>query len=275
MKKIILTVLTAVLALSLVACGQTKEESAVTGVKNLKIGASPVPHAVILEKAKPILKEKGIELEITEFQDYVLPNKALEDKEIDANFFQHIPYLDKQVAEHGFKFENAGGVHIEPIGVYSKKYKSLEELPEGATVLMSSSVTDHGRMLSFLEKAGLIKLEAGVDKTKAEQKHIIENKKNLKFATDYEPSFLPKAYENNEGDVVLINSNFAIDNGIIPTKDAIVLEETDSPYANIITVREGDKDKEEIKTLLEVLRSKEIQDFILEEYKGSVVPVKQ
>ncbi|GGE80781.1 MetQ/NlpA family ABC transporter substrate-binding protein [Priestia taiwanensis] len=274
MKKIIFIVLTAILALSLAACGQKKEDAATKETKTIKIGASSVPHAAILEKAKPALKEKGIELEITEFQDYVLPNKALADKEIDANFFQHIPYLNKQMAEHGYKFENAGGVHIEPIGVYSKKYKTLEELPEGATILMSSSVADHGRMLSLLEKAGLIKLEAGVDKTKAEQKHIVENKKNLKFATDYEASFLPKAFENNEGDAVLINSNFAIDNGITPTKDAIALEESNSPYVNIIAVREGDKEKAEIKTLLEVLRSKEIQDFINEEYKGSVVPVK-
>jgi D-methionine transport system substrate-binding protein len=260
----------AIFTLSLAACGKT-EETATT----LKIGASATPHTVLLEKVAPILKEQGIELEITTFEDYILPNKTLADKEVDANFFQHIPYLKQQMKEHGYKFENAGSIHIEPIGVYSKKHKKLEDLPEGATILMSSSVADHGRMLSLLEKAGLIKLKEGIDKTEAEEKDIIENKKNLKFDTQYEASLLAKMYEYNEGDAVLINSNFAIDNGLVPTKDAITLEETDSPYVNIITVREGEKDKKEIQALVEALRSKEIQDFMLKEYEGSVIPVKE
>lgn len=237
------------------------------------MGASNTPHAVILDKAKPILAEKGIDLKVETYTDYVLPNQDLESKDLDANYFQHIPYLELQIKDNGYDFVNAGGVHIEPIGIYSKKYKSLEELPEGATILLSNSVSDHGRMLSLLEAKGLIKLKDGIDKTAAEIKDIEENPKNFKFDANTAPEMLVQMYENDEGDAVLINSNFAIDNGLNPIEDAISLEDKESPYVNIIAVRAGDESRPEIKTLLEVLTSKEIQDFILEEWKGAVVPV--
>ncbi|WP_320940318.1 MetQ/NlpA family ABC transporter substrate-binding protein, partial [Lysinibacillus capsici] len=240
----------------------------------LKVGASNTPHAVILDKAKPILAKEGIDLEIETYTDYVLPNQDLESKDIDANYFQHTPYLELQIKDNGYDFVNAGGVHIEPIGIYSKKYKTLEDLPEGATILLSNSVSDHGRMLSLLEAKGLIKLKEGIDKTAAELKDIEENPKNFKFDANTAPEMLVQMYENDEGDAVLINSNFAIDNGLNPIEDAISLEDKESPYVNIITVRAGDESKPEIKKLLEVLTSKEIQDFILEEWKGAVVPVK-
>ncbi|UOY90995.1 methionine ABC transporter substrate-binding lipoprotein MetQ [Ectobacillus sp. JY-23] len=267
MKKVLFTAFTAVFAFSLAACGGKEDK--------LVIGASNVPHAEILEKAKPILEEKGVDLEIKKFQDYILPNKALADKEIDANYFQHIPYLEQQMKEKGYKFEVAGKIHIEPIGIYSKKYKNLKDLPENAEVIMSSSVADHGRALSLLQEEGLIKIKDGVDKTKATVKDIAENKKNLKFKTDVEAGLLPKVYENKEGDIVLINTNYAIDAGLNPQKDAIALEGSESPYVNIIAVREGDKDKKGIKELVEVLHSKEIQDYIKKEYKGAVVPVSE
>ena len=241
--------------------------------KELVVGASNVPHALILEEAKPLLEEKGIELEIETYQDYVLPNEDLESEEIDANYFQHIPYLETQMADHGYDFVNAGGIHIEPIGIYSKKYDSLEDLPEGATILMSNSVADHGRILSMLESQGLIKLDEEVDKTAAEVKDIVENPKNLQFDADYEASFLPQLYNQEEGDAILINSNYAIDAGLNPLEDAIALESSESPYVNVIAVRSGDEEKEEIKALVDVLRSEEIQDFIVEEWGGSVVPV--
>lgn len=138
---------------------------------------------------------------------------------------------------------------------------------------MSSSVADHGRALSLLEKNGLIKLKEGIDKTTATTKDIVENKKNLKFDANYEAALLPKIYENGEGDAVLINSNYAIDAGLNPLKDSIAIEGSDSPYVNVIAVNKGDENKEEIKTLVEVLHSKKIQDFILKEYDGAVVPV--
>jgi D-methionine transport system substrate-binding protein len=268
-----------VMALVLAACG-TSEEKTEGGngdksSKKLVVGASNIPHAEILEEAKPLLEEKGIELEIVTFQDYVLPNQALNGKELDANYFQHIPYLNAQIAENGYDFVNAGGIHIEPIGVYSQKYKSLDELPDGAHIIVSSSVADHGRILTMLEKQGLITLKEGIEKTTATVEDIIENPKNLNFDAEYEAAFLPQIYNNGEGDAVLINSNYAIDAGLNPLEDSIAIEESDSPYVNVIAVRAGDESHEEITALVDVLRSEKIQNFILEKYEGAVVPVKE
>ncbi|WP_342514776.1 MetQ/NlpA family ABC transporter substrate-binding protein [Sporosarcina sp. FSL K6-1522] len=287
MKKLLTGILLAVLVLALAACGtkdEGKKDSQTSGdgkgdtgseVTELKIGASNTPHAIILEKVKPLLKEKGVELKIEKYQDYILPNQDLESGEIDANYFQHIPYLETQMADHGYKFVNAGEIHIEPIGIYSKEYKSLEELPEGALVLISNSVADHGRVLGLLEAKGLIKLAEGIDKTKAEVKDIVENPKNLQFDAKNDPAILPQFFNQGEGDIVLINTNFAIDAGLNPLEDAIEMEDSaESPYLNIIAVREGDENNAEIKALVEVLKSQEIQDYILEEWNGEIVPVK-
>ncbi|MBM7661451.1 D-methionine transport system substrate-binding protein [Bacillus mesophilus] len=292
MKKILSLLLLALL-LTLAACGtggQNEEEATQgadtteenteatenTEAKKLVVGASNVPHAVILEQAKPILAEQGIELDIIPFQDYVLPNKALADEEIDANYFQHIPYLELQMSENdNYDFVNAGGIHIEPIGVYSKKHKSLEDLPEGATIIMSNAVADHGRILTMLQDKGLIKLKEGIDTTAATVDDIVENPKNIEFQADVEAGLLPQVYNNDEGDAVLINTNYAIDAGLNPLEDSIAIEGPESPYVNIITVRSGDETREEVKALVEVLRSEEIQNFIKEEYKGAVVPVSE
>lgn len=278
MKKLLAGTLLAALALA--GCGSDNGESESgsggSGDKEtstIKVGASNVPHAEILEQVQPILEEQGIELEIETYQDYIFPNQDLESGEIDANYFQHIPYFESQMEENGYDFANAGGIHIEPIGVYSQEYDSLDELPKDATILMSSSVPDHGRILSMLEAEGLITLAEGIDKTKAEVKDITDNPKNLQFETDYEAALLVQMFEQGEGDAVLINSNYAIDAGISPQEDSIALEETDSPYVNIIAVRSGDEENEEIKALVDALKSQEIQDFILEEWGGSVVPV--
>jgi D-methionine transport system substrate-binding protein len=279
MKKWFSLVLMLVLAVALAACGTSEDKSegqgGDVGAKKLVVGASNVPHAEILEEAKPLLADQGIELEIVPFQDYVLPNQALDSGELDANYFQHIPYLNAQMAEHGYEFANAGGIHIEPIGVYSQKYKSLDELPDGAHIIVSSSVADHGRILTMLEKQGLITLKEGVEKTTATVEDIVDNPKNLVFDAEYEASLLPQIYNNGEGDAVLINSNYAIDAGLNPIEDSIAIEESDSPYVNVIAVRAGDETREEIQTLIDVLRSEEIQNFILEQYKGAVVPVKE
>jgi D-methionine transport system substrate-binding protein len=277
MKKYASFLLILTLSLLLAACGTNNEEGKNAEGnkedKKLVVGASNVPHAEILEEAAPLLEEKGFELEIVPYQDYIMPNKALDEGELDANYFQHIPYLESQIKENGYDFVNAGGIHIEPIGVYSKKFKSLEELPEGAEVIMSSSVADHGRILSMLEEKGLLTLKEGIDKTAATVDDIVENKKNLKFKTDIEASLLTQVYENNEGDAVLINSNYAIDAGLNPVEDSIAIEDSNSPYVNVIAVNKGDESQEGIKTLVEVLRSEKIQNFILDQYKGSVVPV--
>jgi D-methionine transport system substrate-binding protein len=279
MKKWLNVVFMLVMVLVLAACGTSEEKteggSGDKGTKKLVVGASNVPHAEILEEAKPLLEEKGIELEIVTFQDYILPNQALNEEELDANYFQHIPYLNAQMAENGYDFVNAGGIHIEPIGVYSQKYKNLDELPDGAHIIVSSSVADHGRILTMLEKQGLITLKEGIEKTAATVEDIIENPKNLHFDAEYEAALLPQIYNNGEGDAVLINSNYAIDAGLNPIEDSIAIEESDSPYVNVIAVRSGDESREEITALVDVLRSEEIQNFILEKYEGAVVPVKE
>lgn len=273
--KLIAGLLTGALALSLAACGSNESGSGDDKETTIKIGASNVPHAEILEKAEPLLEKEGINLEIETYQDYVLPNKDLASKDLDANFFQHIPYLEQQIKDNDFDFVNAGGIHIEPIGIYSKKFKTLDELPKGATILLPSSVADQGRILTLLEAKGLITLKEGVDKAAATVKDIYKNPKEIKIDTKTAPEMLVQMYNNEEGDAVVINSNYAIDAGLVPTEDAIDIEDSESPYVNVIAVNKGDENKEEIKKLVEVLHSKEIQDFITEEWDGSVVPVKE
>ncbi|WP_141432506.1 MetQ/NlpA family ABC transporter substrate-binding protein [Bacillus sp. 03113] len=275
MKKWLSFLLILAVAVVTAACGTT-EKSGEKETTKLTVGASNVPHAEILEEAKPLLEKKGIDLEIVKFQDYILPNQALASKEIDANYFQHVPYLEKEIAEKGYDFVNAGGIHIEPIGVYSKKYKSLNKLPKNAVVIMRDSVSEHGRILSLFEKEGVIKLKEGVNKVNATIDDIAENPKNIKFEAKYEAALLPQIYKNNEGDAVVINANYALDTGLDPVKDPISVESGENnPYANIITVRKEDENKKEIKTLVEVLRSKDIQDFINKKYKGAVLPVSE
>ena len=274
MKKWLSLLFTLTLVLILAACGSASKEENKDSAKQLVVGATNVPHAEILEKAKPLLEEKGIELQIETFQDYVLPNQALASKDLDANFFQHVQYFEGQIKDNGYDFANAGGIHIEPIGIYSKRYKSLDELPDKAKVILSNSVADHGRLLALLENEGLITIKDGVDKANATIEDIAENPKNLEFDPNYEAKLLPEIYNNDEGDIVIINSNYAMEAGINPLEESIAIEKAENnPYVNIIAVRSGDENKEEIKALVEVLHSKEIQDFILEKYKGAVVPV--
>jgi D-methionine transport system substrate-binding protein len=280
MKKLLTLIFTAFLAVTLAACGGDEgntSESSDGESKKIVVGATAVPHAEILEQAAPILKEKGIELEITEFSGYELINQALVEGDLDANFFQHIPYLELEKEEKGYDIVNAGGIHIEPIGIYSKKYDKLEDVEDGATVLISSNKPDHGRILALFEKEGLIKLADGVEKGSATLDDIVENPKNLKFDFEYAPEILPQVYNQGEGDLVVINSNYALEFDINPIEDSLAIEEgsQDNPYVNIIAVNAGDEDKEEIKTLVEVLQSKEIQDFILENYDGAVVPASE
>lgn len=272
MKRVLSLAVVSLLLVVLAACGGGEK-----GIEEgkLVIGASNVPHAEILEEAKQILEEQGIELDIQTYTDYVIPNQALRDKDIDANFFQHEPYLKSQIQENGYNFAIAGGVHIEPIGVYSQDYDSLEDLPEGAEILMSSSVADHGRILAMLEEKDLITLKEGVEITSASVDDIEDNPKNLKFNTQFEAAFLPQAYLNGDGDAVLINGNYALGAEIDPEEEAIALESGENnPYVNLIVVREEDKDNEQIKALVEVLQSDEIKAFIEEKYKGSVLPAK-
>ncbi|MDA7027498.1 methionine ABC transporter substrate-binding lipoprotein MetQ [Bacillus sp. CLL-7-23] len=274
MKKSLCIALFIIFAGILSACGSSSEKE---NNKVITVGATPTPHAEILEEVKPLLKEKGYDLEIKKFTDYKLINKALVSKDLDANYFQHVPYLEQEIKENkDYELVNVGAVHLEPFGIYSKKYKSLKELPNGASIIMSNNAAEQGRMLAILEKAGLIKLKSGIKKVDATTKDITENKKNLKIRNDVAPEMTAKAYETNEADAVFINVNFAIQNKLNPKTDSIELESPeDNPYANIIAVRKGDEDSAKIKALLEVLRSDKIKQFIDKKYQGSVISVSE
>ncbi|MCL6573114.1 MAG: MetQ/NlpA family ABC transporter substrate-binding protein [Bacillus sp. (in: Bacteria)] len=274
MKKVFGFIAIALVVLVLSACAGTKNETeGKDDNKKLVVGATAVPHAEVLEAAKPLLKKKGIDLEVQVFQDYILPNVTLRDKELDANYFQTPGYLELQMEENkDFDFVSVGGVHKEPIGIYSKKYKSLKDLPKGAKIIMSDSLSDHGRILPIFEKEGLIKLKEGVGAS-ARVEDIVENPKNLDFSTLIEAKLLASSFESGEGDAVVINTNYALEGGIDIGKYGIAFEGDDVVPDNLVVVRSEDKNKKEIKTLVEVLQSKEIQDFILEKYKGAVVPV--
>lgn len=271
MKKLFSLASVLVLALVLAACGNGGGGKD----KTITVGASPAPHAEILEKAKPLLKDKGYDLKIKTINDYTTPNKLLNKGELDANFFQHTPYLKTDKKDKGYKIESAGNVHLEPMAVYSKKYKKLTDLPKGATVYVSNNPAEEGRFLKFFEDAGLIKLKKGVKPENATFKDIAENKKDIKFNNKQSAEYLPKIYQNEKADAVIINSNFAIDQKLSPKKDSIVVEKAkNNPYANLIAVKDGQKDNKKIKALMDVLQSKEIKDYINDKYDGAVVPAK-
>lgn len=272
MKKLLKIALALLLTVGVVGCGGSSDKSSTDGQK-LTVSATLDPHSKILEEAKPILKEKyGIELTIKVLDDYYIFNKALDAGEVDANYFQHKPFFDGEVKEHGYKIVNAGGIHLEPFGFYSKTLKSKDDIKDGAKVVISNSVADHGRILSILEDAGLITIKDGVDVLEATVKDIESNPKNLKF-TEVKPELLITSYKNGEGDLVAINGNYAIQGGLNPTKDAIILESAseDNPYVNIVACQEGHENDEKIKALVEVLKSDEIKKFVEKTYKGSVI----
>ncbi len=248
-------------------CGGQSGNSGGSGT--IKVGATPVPHAELLEVIKPDLEKEGIKLEIVEFSDYVQPNLALNDKELDANFFQHEPYLNNFIEEHKeLKLKNAAGIHIEPMGIYSRKVKALNELAEGASIAIPNDPTNGGRAILLLEKAGLIKIKPGVAE-KATVHDIVENPKNFKFE-EVEAAQVPRTLD--DVDAAVINTNYAMQVNLVPTNDALFMEDRTSPYVNIIAVREGDENRPEIKALIKVLKSDKVKKFIEEKYKGAIVP---
>ena len=252
-------------------CGSSDSKSKPAGGDKkivLKVGATPVPHAEILNCIKPALAKEGVDLQVVEFTDYVKPNLSLNDKELDANFFQHKPYLDKFASERKLALVSVGAVHIEPMGVYSKKVKDIKAVPNGARIGIPNDPTNGGRALAILAKAGLLKLKDGVG-VMATVSDITANPKNLKIV-EAEAAMLPRALE--DVDLAVINSNFAMEAKLNPTKDAIYIEAKDSPYANIVAVRKGDENRPEIKKLMKALTSADVKKFIGEKYKGAIVP---
>jgi D-methionine transport system substrate-binding protein len=262
--KFLKTVVTISLAaLLLFGCGAKEADQ-----KTLKVGATPVPHSELLNLIKPELEKQGITLEIVEFTDYVTPNLALDDGEIDANFFQHVPYMESFSSEHGLDLVSAGTVHVEPLGLYSKTFKNLTDIPEGSVIAIPNDPTNEGRALLLLQANGLIKLstDAGLEATEAD---IIENKLKLVFKP-IDAAQLPRTLDDVAGAV--INTNYALEADLNPAEDAVIIEGSESPYANIVTVKAGRLEDETIKALVKALQSETVKAYILEQYKGSVVP---
>lgn len=232
----------------------------------VRIGVSPGPHAEILEQVKPLLAKKGIDLKITEFSDYVVPNQALDAGELEANSFQNQPYLDNQVKDRGYKLVSAGLTVNFPLGIYSAKYKNWSEVPNGATVAIQNDPTNGGRALLLLQDKGAIKLKDGVG-FKPGPADIIDNPRKLKII-EIEAAQTPRSLADVAA--AAINTNYAVDAKIEPTS-AILREDPKGPYVNIIAVREADKDKPWVKTLVETYHTPEIKAFVAERFKGSVL----
>ncbi|WP_462401588.1 MetQ/NlpA family ABC transporter substrate-binding protein [Pseudomonas sp. Marseille-QA0332] len=236
--------------------------------ETLTVAATPVPHAEILDFVKPQLAKQGVELKVKEFTDYIQPNVQVAEKRLDANFFQHQPYLDEFNKAKGTNLVSVTGVHLEPLGAYSSKLKKLDELPAGATVVIPNDATNGGRALLLLDKAGVIKLKDG-NNILSTIKDITENGKNLKFR-ELEAATIPRVL--TQVDLALINTNYALEAKLDPAKDALVIEGSDSPYVNILVARPDDKDSDAMKKLAAALHSPEVKQFIGEKYQGAVVP---
>ena len=279
MKKLWTIALALVLCLSLAACGGSDsaaeepatEDAAVEETVEsvtLNVAASPTPHAEILLECVDILAEQGITLKVNEYGDYIVPNTAVEEGDEDANYFQHVPYLDNFNAENGTHLVSVAGVHVEPMGIYAGMTASLEELADGAVVAVPNDVTNEARALLLLEAQGLITLseEAGLEAT---PKDIVENPKNLEFK-ELEAAMLPNIL--TEVDIAVINVNYALQAGFNPVEDALAIENADSPYVNILVVKEGNEENPAVLALIDALHSDAVRDFINEKYAGAVVP---
>lgn len=254
-------------------CGQstkTQKTAANSSSKEvtIKVGASVTPHADILKHIQPELKKEGVNLEIVTLDDEGQLNPALQEKQIDANYFQHVPYLNAVAKEKGYDFAVAGKVHVEPIGFYSSKLKSKDDIKDGANIAIPNNPSNEYRALVLLQAQGLIKLKDGITNYSATPKDIVQNSKNLKF-TEVDVAQLPRVLQDVDGAV--INTNIVLEAKIDP-KSALFREDSNSPYANIITVRKGDENREEIKKLVKALNSDDVKKFIQEKYGVAVVP---
>lgn len=247
-------------------------ETTAAELKPIVVGASPAPHAQILEAAKTVMAAKGYDLQIQEYTDYVIPNQALDGGDLDANYFQHKPYLDSFNEQNGTKLVSAGVIHYEPFGIYAGKTTDLSALPDKATVLVPNDVTNEARALLLLEAQGLLKLKEGAG-LEATRNEIVENPKNLDIV-ELEAAQIPRSLA--DCDIAVINGNYAIESGL-KVSDALATESSDSlaatTYGNVVAVREGDENREDIKALIEALTSPEVKAFMESKYEGAVVPM--
>ncbi len=266
MKKLIVIALAlAALAFPVFANGAQESASNV-----IKVGATPDPHAAMLSQIVDQLAAEGYDLQIVEFTDYVTPNEALASGELDANFFQHLPYLESANAERNYNLVSAGGIHIEPLAVYSEDYDSLDAIPDGARFAIPNDPTNEGRALLLLQSAGLIKLsdDAGLEAVPAD---IAENPHGYQFV-EIEAASLPRVLP--DVDAAIINGNYAIPAGLIATRDGLYVEGGDSPYVNVIAVRSGDESQPKIQALVEALGSDTIKEYVAQRYpNGEVILV--
>ncbi len=272
--------LSLVLALSLAACGSKDnntndttgdgaDNDATAATTTITIAASPTPHAEILEVAKEILAAKGITLDIQTYNDYVVPNTVVEDGTVDANYFQHQPYLDDFNAENGTHLVSIAAIHVEPMGLYGGKQTSLDSFPDGAKIGVPNDTTNEARALLLLQENGIIKLADGVGIT-ATKNDIVENPHNVEIV-EAEAAQLPNLLP--DVDYAVINSNYAINAGLNPVKDSLLIEGSASAYANILVVKEGNENEPKILALKAALESQQVADFIAEKYAGAVVSV--
>ena len=265
-RKLTVLALACALLLSLAACGGSGDDKTIT------VGATPAPHAEILEVAKEVLAEQGYTLEITEFDDYIMPNTAVEEEELDANYFQHITYMNQFNEDNGTHLASAAEVHYEPFGIYAGKTASLDELQDGAQIAVPNDTTNEGRALLLLQEQGLITLteDCGLEPTKDD---IADNPHNYEIV-ELEAKLLPTTLQ--DVDIAVINGNYAIDAGL-SIADALAIEsaegEAATAYANVLTVKEGHENDESIQALLAALESDEVRTFIEETYAGAVVPL--
>jgi len=253
---------------TLVALAAVATFSSAASAETLSVAATPVPHAEILEFVKPHLAEQGVELDVKVFTDYIQPNIQVDQKRMDANFFQHQPYLDEFNDGRGTSLVTVTGVHVEPFGAYSSKIDSLDDLKDGAVVAIPNDPTNGGRALLLLQKAGLITLK-DESKITATPRDIADNPKDLDFK-ELEAATLPRIL--GQVDVALINTNYALEAGLNPSEDALVIEGSESPYVNILVARPDNKDSEAMQKLANALKSDAVKDFIMEKYEGAVVP---
>ena len=236
--------------------------------EKLVVAATPIPHAEILELVKPTLAKEGVDLEIKVFTDYVQPNVQVAEKRLDANYFQTLPYLENFNKGKGTNLITVVGVHVEPFGGYSKKIKKIEDLKDGATVAIPNEGSNSGRALLLLQKAGVITLKDPTNAL-ATPKDIASNPKNLKFK-ELESALLPRVLD--QVDLDLINTNYALEAGLNPAKDALIIEDAKSPYVNFLVARPDNKDSDAIQKLAKALTSPEVKAFIEKKYNGAVVP---
>lgn len=234
----------------------------------LKVAATSVPHAQILEWIKPDLKAQGIDLIIITIDDYNMPNRALADKEIDANFFQHLPFMQEQIKQFHYPIMSIAEIEIEPMGIYSKKIPSLSDLQENATITIPNDPTNEARALLLLQANGMIELDH-LNHLQATILNIIHNPKHLQFI-EVDAAMLPRSLD--DVDAAIINTNYALEAKLFPIKDALALEDKNSPYANIIAIRIGDENRPEIQALKTAMTSEKIKEFISQKYKGAVLP---